>query len=94
MDVATLCTAARLGPLNPCWTPLRDALRGVWHWQDEFGFEALDGLVPVLMEAIRTCGGERMIPSLPLLWLSSSQTKMFGDSMALLALSTVIHLCS
>lgn len=62
MDVATLCTAARISPLNTCWTPLRDVLRGVWSWQaDEFGFEALDGLVPVLMEAIRICGGGRMI---------------------------------
>lgn len=61
-DVATLCTAARISALNPCWIPLRDALRAVWQRQEPgFGFEALDGLVPVLMEAIRICGGDRTI---------------------------------
>ena len=61
-DVATLCTAARVSSLAPCWMPLHHALRRIWKRQDpEFGFEALDGLAPALMEAIRICGGDRII---------------------------------
>jgi len=61
-DVATLCTAARVSPLAPCWMPLHHALRAVWERSEpKFGFEALDGLTPVLMQAIQICGGERMI---------------------------------
>jgi hypothetical protein len=61
-DVAMLCTAARTSLLAPCWMPLHQALRGIWERSEpEFGFEALDGLTPVLMQAIQICDGERMI---------------------------------
>lgn len=61
-DVAMLCTAARISPVSPCWTPLHQALRGIWErYNPKFDFEALDGLTPVLMQAIQICGGERML---------------------------------
>jgi hypothetical protein len=38
-------------------------------WQGynpDFKFDMLDGLAPVLMEAIRICGGERMLVGMTL----------------------------
>ncbi|MGH8156979.1 MAG: hypothetical protein ACREPQ_02570 [Rhodanobacter sp.] len=61
-DVATLSTPARTSLLSACWMPLHQALRDIWERDEpEFGFDVLDELTPVLIEAIRICGGERIL---------------------------------
>lgn len=62
MSVGDLCPSAQRSPLAPCWPVLHHELRQVWQRYDpNFNFGILNGLVPVLMEAVRICGGERML---------------------------------
>jgi hypothetical protein len=62
IGVDDLCPSAGRSPLASCWLPLQQALRQVWQNPEPgFGFDRVDGLIPVLMEAIRICGGARML---------------------------------
>jgi hypothetical protein len=62
MNVDDLCPSAQHSPLALCWPTLHHELRQVWQrYNPDFDFGMLDGLVPVLMEAVRICGGERML---------------------------------
>lgn len=62
MSVEDLCPAARRSPLNACWSSMRQELRLLWQrYECDFAFDLLDGLAPVLMEAVRICGGGRML---------------------------------
>lgn len=62
VNVLDLCPTARTTPLAACWPALHRELQLLWQRFDpDFDFDLLDGLAPVLMEAVQICGGERML---------------------------------
>lgn len=64
VNVLDLCPTVRTTPLATCWPHLHQELQRVWQRYDpdpDFDFALLNGLALVLMEAVRTCGAERML---------------------------------
>jgi hypothetical protein len=64
VNVLDLCPTVRTTPLADCWPHLHRELQRVWERYDpdpDFDFALLNGLAVVLMEAVRICGGERML---------------------------------
>jgi hypothetical protein len=79
VNVLDVCPTVRTTPLAACWPSLHRELQQVWQRYDpdpDFDFALLDGLALVLMEAVRICGGDRiMVGMLP----SSSSTSTPND---------------
>jgi hypothetical protein len=60
--IVDLCPTAGRSPLRDLWSLLHRELRLLWQrYEPDFTFDMLDGLAPVLMEAIKICGGRRML---------------------------------
>lgn len=64
VNALDLCPTVRTTPLAACWPALHQELQRVWQHYDpdpDFDFALLDGLASVLTEAVRICGGQRML---------------------------------
>ncbi len=62
LSVGDLCPSAERCPLAPCWPMLHHEPRQVWQrYEPDFNFGMLDGLVLVLMDAVRVCGGDPIL---------------------------------
>ena len=67
VNVLDLCPTVRTTPLAACWPALHQELQRLWQQyapDPDFDFTLLDGLTTVLMEAVRICGGERMLTAM------------------------------
>lgn len=64
MNVMDLRPSVRTTPLATCWPSLHQELQHLWQQyapDPDFDFSLLDGLANMLMEAVRICGGERIL---------------------------------